>query len=349
MRKINLVLVFTFLVLFEVFSQDNIVDTGSLVKVFPVGTGDGELMYAPFGGGGSAGPTAFCFDKEGKFYITDPRNYRFCIFNKDYELIKIIAPTPIMSPRSINVDEHGNIIGYRGGYGIEMMDSSGKEAFDIYLSGNIKEEVDHYKDFFIDGDLVIAYKKDGGLIGYKNPGLDYEENNRNVMDTDAVIREIQQNHPALRVERETTVLRQSTSRSGVPQRNNSSDGGYQIFQNGELLSRDIEDFEQSKGLNYGELSMSRTSSSGTIDIYQLLEKNLKKSKKHLLGTDSDGNSYWQIHLTYFVFNSSGIPVAAFELKPEFLTAGPAITLAGDFYYMHSDNTGHYLYKIERDW
>ena len=340
------IILFSFLLLTAVglFGQDFPTREPVLVKIFPVGKEDGSFGGIPVSKD-VYGPTAFCFDSEGFLVIVDTNNKRICMFDNNYNFISSINNSPIIEPSSLEIDDEGNIVGYRGRNGVEKMDSSGKELFQIFLYGeDISDEL-RGDGFFIVDNMVLAYKDDGGIIGFNNPGTDYKENNRHILNTQEVIREIERNHPTIKVEtgiEQSIQQRSSISGPIVPSRQSSE---YVIYENGVELSRDFNRF------------MTLKNSDGTIqnrtladnDLFALFEKYKKKRIKILKGTDIDGNVYWQLHYSIFVLNPAGIPIAAFELESERRTTHPVISPQGDIYFMYSDGTGHYLYKYERDW
>jgi hypothetical protein len=340
--KIIIICSFLLLTAVNLFSQDFPDKEAILVKTFPIGNDLGELGLRS--GSGPTAPGGLYFDKNGLFYICDNVNRRICIFDKSYNYLRSIDPSPISEAR-LEVDDYGNVIGYSGSAGIIKIDNSGNVLFSIYVLGeDIYDEL-RGDGFFIVDNMVLAYKDDGGIIGFNNPGTDYKANNRHILNTQEVIREIERNHPSLRVEtgiEPSIQQRDSSSRPTVPSRQSSE---YIIYENGVELSRDFDRFMTLK-------SQDGTGQSRTLadnDLFTLFEKYKKKRIKILRGTDIDGNIYWQLHYSIFVLNPTGIPIAAFELDCERSTTHPVISPSGDVYYMGSGKTGHYLYKYERDW
>ena len=350
MRRFILFIFFFLLMNFSVFSQDFPDKEAILVKTFPVGINPGELGFEKVEfASASPSPTAFCFDSNGLLYICDTINKRICIFDESFNYIKSIENSPIIEPGLLEVDNEGNLIGSYGRYGIQKMDDSGKGLIRIFLYGEkILDEV-RSDGFFIVDNMVLAYNRlDGGIIGFKDPGVDDKENNRNILNTQEVIREIEQNHPSLRVEtgiEPSVQQRSSTSGPIVPGRQKQ---GYVIYENGVELSRDFNSFITLK-------SQDGTVQSRTLGDNDLYERLLTKYSHHrygqiLYGVDTDGNTYWKFHYGIVVFNSEGTPITAFKLESlERRTTHAVISPQGDVYFMYSDETGHYLYKYERDW
>jgi hypothetical protein len=343
--KIIIICSFLLLTAVNLFSQDFPDKEAILVKTFPVGKEDGSFGGIPVSKD-VYGPTAFCFDSEGFLVIVDTNNKRICMFDNNYNFISSINNSPIIEPSSLEIDDEGNIVGYRGRNGVEKMDSFGKELFQIFLYGeDISDEL-RGDGFFIVDNMVLAYKDDGGIIGFNNPGSDYKENNRHILNTQEVIREIERNHPTIKVETgigPSIQQRSSTSRPTVPSRQSSE---YVIYENGVELSRDFNSFMKSKEM--GSADQSRTLGDG--NQYSMLLDRLENALKIFIGTDSNGNKYWKMASGIFVFNSEGTPIAAFKLESsKKRTTHPVISPQGDVYYMGFDGTGHLLYKYERDW
>ena len=332
----------------NLFSQDFPDNKAILVKIFPVGINPGELGFENVEfASASESPTAFCFDSNGLLYICDTINKRICIFDGKYNYIRSIDPSPIINPGLLEVDNEGNLIGSFGRYGIQKMDDSGKGLIRIFLYGeDILDEISSDGLFIMDN-LVLAYKRDnGGIIGFKNPGIDDKENNRNILNTQEVIREIERNHPSLRVEtgiEPSVQQRNSTSRPIVPSRQKEE---YVIYENGVALSRD---FNSLMALKSQDGTLQSKSLAGESQYSLLLKKYINTRTKALLGTDNDNNTYWLFKVGIFVFNPEGTPIAAFHLEWDRRTTGPVVSLKGDVYYMDFDGTDHLLYKYERDW
>jgi hypothetical protein len=343
------IILFSFLLLTAVglFGQDFPAREPVLVKIFPVGKEDGSFGGIPVSKD-VYGPTAFCFDSEGFLVVVDTNNKRICTFDNNYNFISSINNSPIIEPSSLEIDDEGNVIGYFGSSGVQKMDKYGNEVFFIYVLGDDISHVIRGDGFYIANNMVFAYNRfDCGIIGFKDPGTDYKENNRNVLDTQEVIREIERNHPSLRVEtgiEPSIQQRDSTSRPTVPSRQSSE---YVIYENGVELSRDFDNFFESKEQ---QGALQSKSFAGDSQYSLLLEKySHHRFGQTLFGTDTDGNTYWQFHHGIFVFNPQGVIIAAFTLESLRRTTHPVISPSGDVYYMGSGKTGHYLYKYERDW
>jgi hypothetical protein len=355
MKRRKILLIVMMILTICLWAQDFPDSEPVLVKIFPVGTGTGELGFfkemTPDGvwiGSGPSAPSTLCFNEDRLLYICDTINKRICIFDGNYNYIRSIDPSPIIEPGLLEIDDEGNLIGSFGRYGIQKMDNnSGKELIQIFLYGEkILDEVSSDGLFIIDN-LVLAYKRDnGGLIGFKNPGTDYKENNRNILNTQEVMREIERNHPTIRVETgigPSIQQKNSSSRQIVPSRQKEE---YAIYENGVQLSRNFDSF---MALKSQDGTVQIKSFAGESQYSALLEKYINTRTKVLLGTDNDNNTYWLFRVGIFVFNPSNVPIAAFRMEREIRTTKPVVSPSGDVYYMYSDETGHYLYKYERDW
>ena len=301
MRRFILFIFFFLLMNFSVFSQDFPDKEAILVKTFPVGINPGELGFEKVEfASASPSPTAFCFDSNGLLYICDTINKRICIFDESFNYIKSIENSPIIEPGLLEVDNEGNLIGSYGIYGIQKMDDSGKGLIRIFLYGeDIVDEVRN-DGFYIANNMVLAYKDDGGIIGFNNPGTDYKANNRHILNTQEVIREIERNHPSLRVEtgiEPSVQQRSSTSGPIAPSRQKEE---YVIYENGITLSRD---FNRLMALKSQDGTLQSKSLAGDSQYSLLLEKySHHRFGQTFIGNDNDGNSYWLIHLGIFVFN-----------------------------------------------
>ncbi|MDC7125256.1 MAG: hypothetical protein PQJ46_06805 [Spirochaetales bacterium] len=346
-RTICILLVLFVVTNYMLWSQELPVRTGELVKTFPIGSGDGALGYdyKEISDGNDVRPTGFCFDENGNLYICDNVNWRICIFDKDLNFIRAIEDSPIVEAVDMEVID-GDIIADFGISGIMKMDSDGNEIFTISTMGKAIESEISDDGFFIDGDMVFAYKDDGGLVGFKNPGVDNVKNFKNILDTDSVVEEILKNHPNLKIEKGAVEQKRSFSSSGVPQRTTSSDNGYHIYQNGEPLYRDYDRFKEIVGLDDGVLTRA-VSESNEYSVY--FEKYKKYSMK-INVPNKEGNTFWEVRSRrYIVLNELGLPIAGFKLNQLYRAPGAAMSPEGDVYYLNSDDTGHHLYKIERDW
>ena len=84
-----------------------------------------------------------------------------------------------------------------------------------------------------------------------------------------------------------------------------------------------------------------------------LDRIINRSIKDYIGMDSDNNYYWEVSwdTTRIVvaFNNSGILLDAFNIMNESSTCLPEVSPEGDIYNLYSDETGTYLYKVERVW
>ena len=320
-----------------------------LVTVFPFGNSESSLGYRKITDGTAVGvPSAFCFDLDGNLVVSDWINKRISCFDQNWQPIKTIDLTEIIYPTRMEVDAEGNFICYYGSVGIRKIDVEGNTLFFLHVGGEDIADDIRSDGFYIIDDLVLAYNdNNGGIIGFKDLTPDYKENNKKpILNTQQVIREIEQNHPTLMVETgigPSIQQRNSTSRPIVPGRQSSE---YVIYENGVGLSRDFDRFMTLKSQD-GAVQ-SRTLGDG--NQYSMLLDRLENALKIFIGTDLSGNHYWKMASGIFVFNSEGIPIAAFKFKSlKRRSTRPVISPQGDVYFMSSGEAGHYLYKIERDW
>jgi hypothetical protein len=344
MKRFNVLLIIMIMITVNLWAQEFPLLEPELVKTFPFGKEDGSFGIIPVSKD-VYGPTAFCFDSKGFLIIVDTNNKRICMFDNNYNFISSINNSPIVEPYRIDIDKDGNIIGHIYG-GIQIMDTTGKGLITIYVENNDIRDSIRSDGFYVANGMVFAYTDDGGIIGFKNPGTDYKENNRNILNTQEVIREIERNHPNIKVEtgiEPSIQQRDSSSRPTVPIRQSSE---YVIYENGVGLSRDFDRFMTLKSQD-GAVQ-SRTLGDG--NQYSMLLDRLENALKIFIGTDLSGNHYWKMASGIFVFNSEGIPIAAFKFKSlKRRSTRPVISPQGDVYFMSSGEAGHYLYKIERDW
>ena len=278
MKRFSILLIILVISTVSLWAQEFPERKSELVKVFPVGEKDGFFSLASTSKD-VYGPAIFCFDSKGILIVIDSGNKRICIFDNNYNFIRSINNSPIVEPSRIEVDKDGNIIGYYSDKGIRKIDSNGNHVFYIYVTDkNIYENI-RSDGFYVSDNLVFAYTRDNrGFIGFLNPGPDYKENNRNVLNTQEVMREIERNHPNLNIERRidqppALLQRSDSRRPTVPTRQTEE---YVVTENGVKLSRDFDSLvkpDSPAGIVQNRMVVDN-------DLIALFEEYSKKSSGH---------------------------------------------------------------------
>ena len=352
-------LAFCLLILFvmDLSAQDFAIKEPQLVTIFPAGDSESSFgyRYTRSGSGDSGGPTAFCFDSDGNLVVSDTVNKRISIFDQNWQPLKTIELDYSFGAYRMEIDTKGNFIGYYGKSGIKKIDAEGNTHLFLYVAG--EEIADNIRSdgFYVIDNLVVAYNKyNGGLIGFKNLTPDYKENNKKpILNTQQVIRELEQSsYSSVQIEKkESSVpMQRSQSTSSVPRRVTSGDE-YVILKDGELLSRDFNTIQQSGSTQSQVLKSTQLEAmSEDNGLISLFTKYKDIHDKIYYGKDNDGNEYWKFRAYMFVLDLSGVPIKAIELQRGLgRTTGFVLSGAGDIYYMHTTENGHYLYRYKRDW
>ncbi|MCK5197045.1 MAG: hypothetical protein KAR21_01765, partial [Spirochaetales bacterium] len=332
MKRFNVLLIIMIMITVNLWAQEFPLREPELVKTFPFGKEDGSFGIIPVSKD-VYGPTAFCFDSKGFLIIVDTNNKRICMFDNNYNFVSSINNSPIVEPNRIEIDKDDNIIGYIY-KGIQKMDISGKELITIYVENNDIRDSIRSDGFYIADNLVFAYTRDNrGFIGFLNPGPDYKENNRNVLNTQEVMREIERNHPNLNIERRidqppALLQRSDSRRPAVPTRQKEE---YVVTENG---NEPLWDFDRFMKSTAQQGSSSQVKTLRSISPYSELLSKLERASKDYIGPDSDGNQYWKIAFGIFVFNPEGTPISAFEAESlSRRTTHFVVSPQGDIFYM----------------
>ena len=355
MKRLTLFIILL-LIIINISAQDFTEKEPELVTIFPVGDSEESLGYRKLrSGSGNGGPTAIGFDQNENLIVNDSINQRISIFDKNWQPVRIINLTKASESTKLEIDIEGNIIGYYGNTGIETFDASGKAIFFLYLGGEkISDDIRNDGLYIIDN-MIVAYNRNNGeIIGFNNLTPDYKENNKKpILNTQQVIRELERSSRSVEIEKKESAIpmQRLQSFSNVPARETSG-VEYVILQDGEVLSRDFDTIQQNKPI---QTQVFKSTQSGVMSENDGLLSLFNKYKEHPVkfyhGKDNSGNEYWEFGKYLFVLDLNGIPFKAIKLQEGGLdrTTGFAMSEDGEIYYMHSTETGHYLYKYERDW
>jgi len=283
---------------------------------------DNDLAIITFGQNpGASGPGLFFFYDtlviSDQAYWNDDR--RTIFLKEDYSFDKIFVGSFYQSINYIN----NNLIfglGYDDITCFSMNNDEMKNKFKIKNS-SLSAFDSQYKDFYYQDNTLFIVDKNDTLWGIRNPGLDINENKKNIITEEEIIEEIN-----------------SGKYKGL-----TIDTEKRLFLDGELQTLQYKVF-----VDYW--SENSTKISGSIKGYEYtFEELLKSNYSNFLGKDLDGNNYWASRKTLIVFNKTGniIERARFDIYKS--NTYPAVSPSGDVYFMGYGEDNVTLYKIKRQW
>ena len=213
----------------------------------------------------------------------------------------------------ISIDVNGDIVGIDGTASITKINKLGNTIFRIFtpsdkihdINGKIRGD-----GFYILGNFVVAYLRNGEIIGYENPGPDADENNKGpLLRNQELLERIERVHWATRIEYPTA----ENENQGL--KKSSKTGSQQPEKRQEPIIRLGESFvgerriknitEQAKTMN--DIKSSKSSAVQDLSVFSK-KLNTRLDALSFVGKDGIGNTYWESGM----FDNTGTPIIIYD-------------------------------------
>jgi len=335
-KNILTLLIFFFIQIIRINTQDFIEYNMVLVKTFPKGSNKGELQLnskLPQGG-----PTAMNFDQDGNLYIIDLLNRRLLKFDNNFKQIDDIKDIHAISAKKLIITADNDVIGFNNKvFTVDSLSGQKKIKIDLNIS-NLNDKIDDNPNFIYNDNLVFLYLKNGDIVSIADPNNDAKKNTEKIMNKKETKKYLEDREKSLLL----SIFKLNKDDPNVKDNNF-------IIINGELQNHDYKDFykfhkkiRQEKELKCKILNNKLEK---FTDAY--LEKLMEMK---YIGKDKNGNVYWQLFSSkILIFNNNGDIIDAFKYDYLKSYISPAVHPNGDIYFLNYDDKNTYLYKINRIW
>lgn len=276
-----------------------------------------EKVGLEFGQGfsGFSGPKVFFL--ENQLALSDMNLFRVVSLDQDYN-IKDIYKDLFIYGHSI-VYSNDIILGYASASSLTIIKEKavlGK----VRLKGSYMRLV----DYMYHSDILFMRNNNGKFWAVKNPTLDNQKNQSNLLQEKDIFQLFEENNGNL---------------NGL-----TIDTQKRLFLHGELFTVSLKIYcSYWKELN-GDIAGEVNGSKIKYDTF------MKSYGFMLIGKDSEGNSYWSSSSHYInIFNTSGVLIEQLRINPDIIKSQAAVSPEGDIYFMQHEPEKATLYRIKRQW
>jgi len=265
------------------------------------------------GGEVSRGPSLFFLEND-LIVHDEAGKYRTVLLDTDYSF-KETYDYCIYNSTFYNFNN--TILGMNSYNGIKIVEN--KEIISDISFTNLSF-LRNNKDLYYQDNTLFIFDKDNNLWGIKNPGLDNDENRKNIVKEEEIIKEITEGkYKGLTI-----------------------DSKKRLFLDGELQTINI--------ITYFDYLKDKTNT----DLPILNKKNKENfyisNNTVFIAKDNKGFSYWYKNNRILIVSDKNIPVIDYLITKEFrLDTYPAVSPEGDIYFMKYNEDNVTLYKIARKW
>lgn len=268
------------------------------------------------GGEDSLGPGLFFIKKQIIISDQSRKKNRTIYLNNNYSFDKIFEKSFVQSTvyNFINVALGNRFNKFISIYNIEPYEPI------TFLSYSDFHFLSSYRDVYYQDNTLFVHDKNFKLWAIRNPGMDTNENRKNVISEEYIIKEIK-----------------SGKYEGL-----TIDDKKRLFKDGELQTVNIKRF-----FEYYNEQIS--------DPLPILNKKNKenfyiRNNAVYLGRDEQGFTYWYDNNRVLVVDDNHTPINDILLTKEFmLYTNPAISPKGDIFFLDYGTDKVTLYKIKRQW
>ncbi|QEN05318.1 hypothetical protein EW093_11540 [Thiospirochaeta perfilievii] len=314
----------------DIYAEEVSEYRGSLVKSFQVGDKSNQLgmdTSAEGGGTSETQPSAMFINKEDNLIIADTNNSRMLSLNKELSTSDAFGIGSNIN-YSLRLKEVDNILwGTTSNSRHYILDKTSGKSTELYIDNNLT--LGSNCTIFT-GNIIFTYLKDGSLASF------VLEDRENLKFSKRLS------------EHETFKLFRNKKKYGLE--GYTIDKSKRMFYNGQLLNTDFSTkFDYWKDLHKkNSLEVPRIIPG--VPEYNKLD--IMKGGSTYIGTDIDGNTYYDISQSLIIFDKDGWVLDYFFFKDRILIK-PAVNSNGDVFYLLREGTKDVpvlnLYKIDRKW
>ncbi|QEN05316.1 hypothetical protein EW093_11530 [Thiospirochaeta perfilievii] len=303
---------------------------GSLVKSFQVGSNNDQLGYLTgedAWGSSETKPGNFFSTTLGEFILSDIINNRIIYYDKFFNVILILEDNIGIRYSGRMKDTSNILYGTFNNTRFYAINKSNKKSIELLIPETINSNGN--KTLFTD-QVIFTYLKDGSLASF------VLEDRENLKFSKRLS------------EHETFKLFRNKKKYGLE--GYTIDKSKRMFYNGQLLNTDFSTkFDYWKDLHKkNSLEVPRIIPG--VPEYNKLD--IMKGGSTYIGTDIDGNTYYDISQSLIIFDKDGWVLDYFFFKDRILIK-PAVNSNGDVFYLLREGTKDVpvlnLYKIDRKW
>ncbi|MBN1409270.1 MAG: hypothetical protein JW969_00400 [Spirochaetales bacterium] len=282
------------------------------------------------------GTGALVFDSAGRLYLFEPNSKTLAVLDGGFQYTRSIKPFPMGDMHKLAVMENGDFLCYYGDYSLTRISPAGLRLFSLSLKTHPLYRKIRGDEFMVIGNLVLFYLVDGSLAAFNNPGPDPLKNNEKLLFGEEL-------SSFLPVDKNIHVesISPGFDFSGIPE-----DGLTALYDGDRLVTRDLLTFlAQSKEIRNIE-DVKVIDSEMAVDLTFFVNKTRDAS---FIGIDQSGNAYFYSYNTFLIFNGTGELLDVFKIRNRRTTTFPAVSPAGEIFFLFHTSKMNELYKLAKKW